>query len=148
MKLKNYSTSVVAEKSIMQIETLLADFKASAIMKEYQADGRVRTICFRLNDIPYKLPLNIDGVKNSLFPNSRRTSRLNAMKAREDRAYRVSCRIIKDWLHSQLSLIMSGQAQPDEIMLPYIYNGTKTLYEAYRDKDLGKFQIEAPKKER
>lgn len=144
MKLKNYSTSINAEKSIMQIEILLTDFKASTIMKEYQSDGKVKTICFKLNTTPYKLPLNIDGVKNVLFK-SNKHNRVNGQKSREEKAYRVSCRIIKDWLHSQLSLIMSGQAQPDEIMLPYIYNGQKTLYEAYKVNGLNKFQIEAPK---
>jgi len=146
MKLKNYSTSVKPEKSIMQIELLLSDFKASAIMKEYQSDGKVRTIAFRLNEVPYKLPMNTEGVKNVIFKNKRYTGRVNGMKSRDDKAYRISCRIIKDWLHSQLSLIMSGQAQPDEILLPYIYNGQKTLYEAFKDKELGKFQLEAPKK--
>lgn len=146
-RLKNYTTGVPADKSIMQIEKFLTEFQATAIMKEYTSDGKVRIICFKLNDIPYKLPLNIDGVKNALFQSNRRTSRVNGTKNREERAYRVACRILKDWIHSQLSLILSGQAQPDEIMLPYIYDGKKTLYDAYREKELSKFILPEPKKE-
>ncbi|GAG95531.1 unnamed protein product, partial [marine sediment metagenome] len=46
-------------------------------------------------------------------------------------SYRVAWRIIKDWTHAQLSLIASGQAQPLEIFLPYMFDGKLTFFEKF-----------------
>ena len=43
MTLKNYTTGVPADRTILEIERLLADFGASAIMKNYLKDGRRKT---------------------------------------------------------------------------------------------------------
>ena len=138
-KLKNYTTDISAERSIMEIEKMLSIFKASAIMKEYAGDGTVRSIVFKLNDKGYKLPSNCEGVRKILFVGKRVCGRRDAMRNRDIRAYNISWRIIRDWLHAQLSIIASGQAQPEQIMLPYMWDGKRTLYDAYTE---GRLQIE------
>lgn len=138
MKLKNYSTSVEGEKSIMEIEKFLAEFGASAIMKTYGADNRVVSISFKHLNQGYQLPANVEGVANVLFGKKRLKHSRDSQVHRDQQAYRVAWRIIRDWLHSQLSLIESGQAQPDQILLPYMFDGKKTLYEAYKS---GQLQI-------
>jgi len=129
--IKNYSTEVPAARSISEIESILASFGATAIMKEYTEDGRARALSFKLKDEVFKLPANVNGVKEVLYSGRRGYYGRDSMKKREDRAYRVAWRIIKDWIHAQLSLIASGQAHPQEIFLPYLYDGTRTLYQAY-----------------
>lgn len=139
-KLKNKETEVSAEKSILRIEELLTSFGANAVMKEYSGDGKVRSLSFKLEEKAYKLPVNKEGVYKVLFQNSKQTYRVDGEKNRGERAYRVAWRILKDWLHSQLSITASGQAQPEEVLLPYMFDGKKTLYQAYKD---GCLQIEA-----
>lgn len=137
-KLKNYSTSIAAEKSILEIEQLLSQFGASAVMKEFLLDGRVKSLAFKLNDKSFKLPANIEGVKNVLFSGKRERHGRNTMSNRDEQSYRVAWRVLRDWIHSQLSVIASGQAQPEEMLLPFMFDGKRTLYEAYTQ---GRLQI-------
>jgi hypothetical protein len=135
-KLAKYTTNVSAERSIAEIEKILANFGAEKIMKDYLQDGRVTSISFMINGKGYKLPTNQEGVFKVLF--ERKRSGVNATKSREERAYRVSWRILKDWIYSQLSIIASGQAEPEQVLLPYMWNGKQTFFEAFKD---GKLQL-------
>ena len=143
-KLKNYTTEIPADKSIFEVEQMLASFGASAVMKQFLQDGKCYSMSFKLEDKGFKLPANAKGVYEVMYANMKERHGKNTMKNRDEQAYRVSWRIIRDWLHSQLSLIASGQAQPDEIMMPYTYDGKQTLYEAYKN---GRLQLEAKKDE-
>jgi len=131
--IKNYSTEISAEKSIAEIEKMLSSFGAEAILKEYQSDGVARALSFKIEGKIFKLPANVNGVKSVLYSGKHRYYGRDTMKKRDDRAYRVAWGIIKDWIHAQLSLIISGQAHPQEIFLPYLFNGKKTLYQAYTE---------------
>ena len=131
-ELKNKTTGIAAEKTIQEIEMLLSKFGATAIMKEYLKDGQCYSLSFKLKDKGFKLPANVEGVYANLYGEKRERHSRNGMSNRHEQAYRVCWRIIKDWLHSQLSLIASGQAQPDQVLLPYMFNGKQTLYEAYK----------------
>lgn len=130
-KIKNYTTSIAVEKTLMEIEQLLVSFGASLIMKDISPDGRTKALSFKLQDKGYKLPANADGVKMILTPKGSRTR--TPMLEQDRQADRVAWRIVKDWLHAQLSLIASGQAVPEQILLPYQYNGKRTLYEIYKE---------------
>lgn len=134
--MKNYTTSVSAERSIAEIEKLLASFGATAIMKDYLEDARVHALSFKLEEKVFKLPANITGVQAILYKDKRAHHGRDVMKGREKRAYMVAWRIIKDWIHAQLSLISSGQAHPHEIFLPYMFDGKRTLYEVYVEGNL------------
>jgi len=130
-KMKNYTTDISAERSISEIEKFLTLFGAIAIIKEYTPDGRVDSLMFKLQDEAFKLPANVNGVKEVLYKSSRSAHSGDGMKRREERSYRVAWRIIKDWTHAQLSLIASGQAQPQEIFLGYMFDGKETLFQKY-----------------
>lgn len=131
--IKNYTTDVPAERSIAEIEKILADFGATATIKEYADDGKVYSLLFRIEKDSFKLPTNIDGVKDLLFKGKAGQGRSDYKKTREAKAYRVSWRIIKDWIHAQLSLIASGQASPHEVFFPYMFDGKKTLYQTFAE---------------
>ena len=139
LKLKNYTTQIGASRTIMEIEKLLSMFGAQAVMKEYAGDGTVRSLAFRLNEKTYKLPANVDGVKAVMFDKMKVSKRVDVIRNRDKQAYNTAWRIIKDWIYTQLSLIVSGQAQPDEIMLPFLFDGKRTLYQSYKE---GRIQIE------
>ena len=134
--IKNYTTDVPAERSISEIEKILADFGARATIKEYTDDGKVCSLLFRIEKDSFKLPANVSGVKKVLFEGKAGQDRADYKKKREAKAYRVSWRIIKDWIHAQLSLIASGQACPHEVFFPYMYDGKKTLYQTFNENRL------------
>jgi len=131
VKLKNYSTTVPASRTISQIEQILASFGAEAIFKEYTADGKAHKLSFKLGERVFKLPANVKGVYEVLYGEKQDYYGTDSMKKRDDQAYRVAWRILKDWIHAQLSLIHSGQAQPQEIFFPYMYDGKRTLYQKF-----------------
>ena len=134
--IKNYTTDVPAIRSISEIESILAAFGATAIMKEFSQDGKVWALSFKLEEKVFKLPADAEGVRKILFEGKRDHGRQELIKSREARAYRVAWRIIKDWIHAQLSLIASGQAQPQEIFFPYMFDGKRTLYQVYVEGNL------------
>jgi hypothetical protein len=138
-KIRNYTTGISADKSIGEIERMLADFGASHIMKEYAGDGTVRSLAFRLTEKSYKLPCNREGVFQVMFGDKRYSGRKNATKNREVQSLNTSWRLLHDWIHAQLSIVKSGQAKVDEVMLPYMWDGKRTLYESYKT---GRLEIE------
>jgi len=129
--IKNYTTEIPADRSILEIEKLLTLFGAAAIIKEYTPDQRVHSLSFKLQDEAFRLPVSVEGVKKILFEGVR--AQRDSEKRREEKAYRVSWRILKDWTHAQLSLIASGQAQAMEIFLPYLFDGKTTLYQKFME---------------
>ncbi len=129
--IKNYTTDIPAYRSIQEVESLLISFGAEAIIKEYDADGKVHSLTFKLQTDAFKLPANVEGVKEILFKETRSSPTKDIEQRRGKRAERVAWRIIKDWTHAQLSLIASGQAQPREIFLPYMFDGKLTFFEKF-----------------
>ena len=129
--IKNYTTEVPADRSILEIEKLLTLFGAAAIIKEYTPDQRVHSLSFKLQDEAFRLPSNVEGVEKILFEGIR--AQRDSEKRRADKAYRVAWRILKDWTHAQLSLIASGQAQALEIFLPYMFDGKITFFQKYME---------------
>jgi len=131
-KLKNYTTSISAEKSINEIEFLLAGFGANKIVKDYDNNGKIISLVFQLDQKGYKLPANTEGVYAVVYGDKREAQNNTQEEARKKQAYDVSWRILKDWIHAQISIIASGQAQLDQVLLPYMFNGKRTLYDMYK----------------
>jgi len=60
MPLLNYTTEIDAEKTIAEISKMLALRRASAILSEYDADGEIFALSFKIdlggNQISFRLP--------------------------------------------------------------------------------------------
>lgn len=145
MNIKNYTTGVSWKQTIGEIEGLLSEFGANAIMKEYTGDSRVRSLSFKISTdfgvMGYKLPADSDRVFQ-ILKNQKKHLRNEALL--HEQAERVAWRVIKDWLHAQFSLVFIGQAKVEQILLPYMYDGKQTFYERV---EAGGFQLglSAPK---
>ena len=139
MVVKNYTTSILVEKTIMEIEQLLCKFGAQAIMKEYLG-GQVSSLSFFVlfddQKIPFKLPLKTEKAR-SIISNAVNEGYLPQRYLNEplrtEQGLRVGWRIIKDWIHSNLSLLEIEFANPVEIFLPYMHDYVegKTLYDKF-----------------
>lgn len=130
MPIKNYTTVVPVDKTINDLSKILSKAKATAIMTEYE-NGLPSGLSFRVdvggNLVSFCLPIKVDGV----------TAALKRDKEYRDVAHaqRVAWRIVKDWVDSQMALIDAGQAELEQVFLPYAQspNG-KTFYQAIKDK--------------
>lgn len=140
MVVKNYTTSISAEKTIMEIEQLLSKFGARAIMKEYDGAGNVNSLSFYVmfenQKIPFKMPIKPEKCRSVITKavnDGKLPRRYLNEPLRTEQGLRVTWRIMKDWIHSNLSLLEIEFANPVEIFLPYMhdYAENKTLYEKF-----------------
>lgn len=141
-RIKNYTTDVPADRTVLEIEKMLIGFGADAIMKSYRPDGRIEALSFKYQGRGYRLPTDIERCLTLLkeTPGYSRKDR----GWQEAQAERVAWRVIRDWLDSQIALTRIGQAELDQIMLPYMWDGRQSLYESLKQSN---FILPAPRDE-
>jgi hypothetical protein len=115
MPILNYTTKISVEQTVMEIHRILAKAKASAILNEYDLQGKISSVKFRLDingqQVFYELPANISGVTYALK---------NDRQYRDDaHTRRVAWRIIKDWIEAQMAIVIAGMAEVPQVFLPY-----------------------------
>lgn len=132
MAIKNYTTKIDCYQSIGEIQGVLAKNGARKIMIDYDNTGLPVGIAFAIQTQQqmqaFILPANIDGVM-SVFKKQN-------LKADIEQAKRTAWRNVRDWIMAQMAFIESGNVQMDEIFLPYLSDGKKTLYQAYKSGQL------------
>lgn len=148
MAVRNYTTTIDANKTILEVEGILLKFGAQGIYKEYQGT-KVNSITFFINKngqrIPFKIPMSIEKsrrVVENAVKEGKLPRKFLQEPLRSDQGERIAWRIIKDWIDSQLSLLEMHFADAIEILLPYAYNPVedKTMYQRFMehsDKILG-----------
>lgn len=130
MAILNYTTTISSEKTGSEIQKKLVMAGAQAVLSEYDEDGVMCAMSFRINDIFFRLPININGVYSALCEGRKIPGRLKTY----EQASRVAWRIIKDWIEAQVAIIQAGQADLIQVFLPYAQNQEgKTIYETIKD---------------
>jgi hypothetical protein len=108
MPILNYTTKIAPEKTASEIQTILAKAKAQAVLCEYNTEGLMCAMSFRIMSeygmLSFRLPVNIEGIYRILLESSAIARRL---KTREQSA-RVAWRITKNWVEAQLAIIEAG----------------------------------------
>lgn len=136
MALKNYTTAISVEKTIGEIQQLLAKAGANRIMTEYDDTGNIVALSFQLkmvNDfISFSLPTDWRPVlevlvKQRALPNGHyRDGRAEAQ------ARRTAWRITKDWVDAQLAIIETRMVSTAQVFLPYaVTDDGRKLYERF-----------------
>lgn len=149
MVLLNYTTQIKTEKTIGEIQAMLAQHGASAVLSEYDDGGNVSALSFKIQmnpgEIAFRLPARPEAVYLLLKNNRRVPSRLCTL----EQAHRVTWRIIRSWVQAQMALIETKMVKLEEIFLPYAENPLtkKTLYEELEAKGLKKLLSWKPTKE-
>lgn len=132
--MKNYTSTVPAERSIAEIEQLLVRAKARNIAKQYDGQGQVLALEFSLPNetaaaIYVRLPANPDAVFEVLKRSKKRIDPRSIPRLR-DQARRTAWRLMLDWVAVQLSLIEMRQAELMQVFLPYVMtSGEQTFYD-------------------
>lgn len=125
--LLNYSTTIEAQKTVLQIQLILAGHGATALLIDLEA-GEVKGISFKVStphgDLGFKLPADPDAVLKVL-------TRQGVPKRYQskEQAVRVAWRIVKDWVEAQMAILETEQVKIEEVFLPYmITEDGRTLY--------------------
>lgn len=135
MAIKNYTTTIKTEKTISEIQQILAKHKATAILIEYGDTGSVIAISFKIATpqgiAGIRLPARQENVLKALRIQKAKNS---AIKATNEQAERTAWRNIKDWIDAQMALLETEMVTIDEIFLPYTLNNKgQTLYEVFKE---------------
>ena len=132
MPIKNYTTQISADKTIMEIERSLVNHGAQMVLKEYDPQGVVSHVSFKIpvngELVPFRLPCNTDGILRCLETSPKVPRRLRT----REQAARVGWRVVKDWIQAQLAIVDAEMAAMEETFLPYAQlSDGRTLYEKF-----------------
>lgn len=136
--IKNYTSSVPANKSILEIEEILIGMGARNIAKEYDGFGKVDTISFSIKQdegvIPFKLPAKRGAILKFFLQQYKRPSAAQ-IKECEAQADRTAWRNIKTWVELQATMIKLEQVDFMEVFLPYAFlmQENKTFYQKVKE---------------
>jgi hypothetical protein len=129
--IKNYTTSVPVQKTIAEIQQLLAENGASGIAQDYE-NGIITAVFFRIQlgdkQLAFRLPVKTQDVYTALFKGKGQEWKYKDQRMAQ--ASQVAWRICKTWLEAQITLVNLQQAKLEEVFLPYLLVGAKqTLFE-------------------
>lgn len=140
MALLNYTTSIESDKTLHEIQRILAKAGALAIMTEFDADGEVEAVSFQIKaphgPMSYTLPCNLVPVLKILDQESR-AGKVPRRLVTKAQAGRVGWRIVKDWIEAQVALVQTQMVSLDQVFLPYVRTSNgQTLYQRYLEQGL------------
>lgn len=129
MPLKNYTTTVPADRSIQEIQVALVKNGATGVLFEYEkGTGRIAALKFLLEiggkKTPFSLPVSWRRFQQVLKNQEIRRA------DDEDYCYRVAWRDIRDWVLAQMALYETSMVEMPQVFLPFATdNKGQTLYE-------------------
>lgn len=129
MPILNYTTEVPVIITVNHITKVLVAHGASGILTEYDLNGEVEALTFRVpfsdSNKGFRLPANWQAVARALSNDPKVERRYRT----DDQAKRVAWRILKDWVEAQMALIDVQMAALDQVFLPYMQCGVESFYE-------------------
>jgi hypothetical protein len=135
--LKNYTTKINFNQSLIEIEKLLISIGAKKIIKEYDEQGIPKAVIFDFEleerRIPVRLPARIDRIPEALrrhFNNNKDSGAKYRLKQAMQSPQNVGWRILKDWLEANIAIMQLDQINMMEALLPFsVMTNGQTLYE-------------------
>jgi len=129
MAILNYRTKIAPEKTISEIQSMLARHGVAAIMTEYEGPN-VSSVSFKLvldgKPMGFRLPCSWRAVRE-VFKND---PKVRGQYDTDEQAVRTAWRIINDWVQAQLALVEVNMVSVPEVFLPYaITKDGRTLSE-------------------
>jgi hypothetical protein len=133
----NYTTRIAADRSIAQIQKLLAMHGANEILAQYDDTGSITALSFSMKLdgrlVGFRLPCDWRPIL-SILENDRKVPKA---KKTQEHALCVAWRIVKDWTEAQMAILETKMVKLDQIFLPYaIVADGRSLYEAAKTSNL------------
>lgn len=133
MPLLNYTTKIEADKTAGEILAILARHGARAVLMEWDDNGEVESLSFKVStthgELPIRLPVDPDAVLKVL-----QKQNVGRTYANRKQALRIAWRILKDWVEAQMAILETEMVRMEQIFLPYIVTEDgRTLYDRMVD---------------
>jgi len=125
------TTQISAERTVGQVQELLARNNASQVLTEYET-GQVSAVSFTMviagRQIPFRLPCRYKAIASQIDQKPREDG-----EEYEKRLRRIAWRQLYRWIEAQCALIETGMVATEEVFMPYIQgrNG-QTLFENFQ----------------
>ena len=137
MGLLNYTTSIEAVKTVGEIQGILAGHGAGAILVNYDGDGGIEALSFKVQtpqgELGIRLPIDPDAVLKVLAEQTR-LGKVPRRYVNRAQAVRVAWRIVKTWVQAQMAILETEMVKMEQIFLPYVLTRSgQTLYEVMVD---------------
>jgi hypothetical protein len=147
--IKNYTSGVPVERTIMRIELALITGGAIGITKDYK-DGSLEAIsfsvpCHEKGLMAIRLPANV-GMVYACLKSAMKRPRRETIKRLQQQAERTAWKLIQDWVEVQMAMIKMKQADLIQVFLPYIWDGKRTFYAALKGQGFKMLGMGAPEK--
>jgi len=140
MPLLDYSTKVPVTRTIAQIQAILAEHGAKAILTEFGDRGEVLSLSFRIRTPSGEAGIRLPIDTQSTFRVMQKQAANREMPrsfVTEAQAYRVAWRNVKDWVEAQMALLQTEMVKMEQIFLPYIIgNDGRTLFQVAVESNL------------
>lgn len=150
MAVKNITSNIKTSKTIGEINAILVKFGATKIMMDYEGEYPT-ALTFQIatpegQAIPFRLPMKVEQARaiiEAAVEERKLPKKFLHEPYRTEKALIVGWRIIKDWVHSQLSIYQMKYANPVEIFLPYAWDPKtdETLYQKIEKKKFSTLAI-------
>jgi len=118
MPIRFYTTDVDAEKTIREIQQILASSDAQRISIAYDGEGRPTAVEFVLQidnePLPFRIKPDVEGMEKALNKDDDTPGEFDT-----DQARRVTWRVWKEWLNAILAFRDTRQAQLDQLLLGF-----------------------------
>lgn len=135
MATKNFSTVIPANRTVGEIQGMLAAHGARNVGVEYDAGMPVAITAVLptpAGDRSFRLAARVDGTQARLVQDWR-AGLLPRGKTTREQAARVVWRSLQDWLEATVALAEAGGGTVDEMLFPFMLppEGDGTIYQAY-----------------
>ena len=141
MPIMNYTTRIPAHQSLGEITALLAKNNATEIMTTFDSEGQPNGLKWRVRTpngpTAFAMPVNIDAIFKTM---TRDRVHVKNADARRVQATNTAWRIIKDWVEMQLALLQTEMVDMEELSLPYMLWGERTVYQTLQAGELQALQ--------
>lgn len=131
------TTRVAAERTVSEIQSVLAKYGASSILLEFDK-MKVSAVSFQYavddKSIPFRLPCRWQAMMAVLQQSGKRPRYDDTY---EGWARRVAWRQILRWVEAQMALVETNMVKVQEVFFPYIQTRSgQTLFELHETKGL------------
>lgn len=142
MGLKNYTTTIKAQKTVSEIEELLVKNKATDTWKEYDTSGNVISLNFAVmtgfGKMPFKLKVNTEAVRQILIEQKKAGQISISKKDVLDIEYarNVGWRILKDLIDAQMAVVSIKMRKLEQVFLVDIWDNQsgRTFFEVLSER--------------
>ena len=136
----NYTTTIEAAKTVGEIESILSGHGAKAVLKEWDKEGQITALSFKVDspqgELGIRIPIKVDAIMKVLHKRYA-AGKITRRYTERVQAIRVAWRIAKDWVEVQMAMYEAEQAEMGEIFLAHLLTANgQTFFQVITERNL------------